>query len=104
MFDKIKKILGIGPKVDFGELIANGAVIVDVRSSGEYSFGHLNKSVNMPLDTLKVKLGKLKKDTPVITCCASGMRSSMAKKILLANGFKQVHNGGSWFNLKRYEE
>ena len=104
MFDAIKKILGIGPKVDLGELIVNGAVIVDVRSSGEYSSGHLKKSVNIPLDTLKIKLGKLKKETPVITCCASGMRSSMAKKTLLANGFVQVHNGGSWYNLKRYEK
>jgi phage shock protein E len=104
MFDTIKKILGIGSKVDLGEIIANGAVIVDVRSPGEYASGHLKKSVNMPLDTFKMKLAKLKKDTPVITCCASGVRSSMAKKILLANGFDQVHNGGSWYNLKRYEE
>lgn len=103
MFDSIKKLLGIGPKVDLGELIANGAIIVDVRSSGEYASGHLKRSVNIPLDTLKMKHGKLKKDTPVITCCASGMRSSIAKKILLASGFEQVHNGGSWYNLKRYE-
>ena len=103
MFEAIKKLLGIGPKVDLGELIANGAIIVDVRSSGEYVSGHLKRSVNIPLDTLKMKHGKLKKSTPVITCCASGMRSSTAKKILLSSGFEQVHNGGSWYNLKRYE-
>lgn len=104
MFDSIKKLLGLGPKVNLGELIANGAVIVDVRSSGEYASEHLKKSINIPLDTLKAKLGKLKKDTPVITCCASGMRSGMAKKMLLTNGFERVHNGGSWYNLKRYEQ
>ena len=103
MFEAIKKLLGIGPKVDLGELIANGAIIVDVRSSGEYASGHLKRSVNIPLDTLKMKHGKLKKSTPVITCCASGIRSSTAKKILLSSGFEQVHNGGSWYNLKRYE-
>jgi phage shock protein E len=104
MFNAIKKLLGIGPKVDLGELIARGAVIVDVRSPGEYTSGHLKKSINIPLDTLKMKFGKLKKDAVVITCCASGIRSSMAKKILLANGFVNVHNGGSWCNLKHYEE
>jgi rhodanese-related sulfurtransferase len=104
MLKAIKKLLGIGSKVDLGELIAGGAVIVDVRSPAEYASGHLKKSINLPLDTLKMRLGKLKKDATVITCCASCMRSSMAKKILLDNGFEQVHNGGSWYNLKHYEE
>ena len=104
MLNAIKKLLGIGPKVGLGELIAGGAVIVDVRSPAEYASGHLKKSINIPLDTLKMRLGQLKKDATVITCCASGMRSSMARKILLDNGFEQVHNGGSWYNLKHYEE
>ena len=104
MLNAIKKLLGIGSKVDLDGLIAGGAVIVDVRSPAEYASGHLKKSINIPLDTLEMRLGKLKKDARVITCCASGMRSSMARKILLDNGFEQVHNGGSWYNLKHYEE
>jgi len=39
----------------------------------------------------------------VITCCASGMRSGSAKSMLQSNGF-EVYNGGSWFNLKKYEK
>ena len=101
MFDSIKKLLGLGPNVNLGELIANGAVIVDVRSSGEYASGHLKKSINIPLDTLKAKLGKLKKDTPVITCCASGMRSASAKGILKSNGYQEVYNGGGWTSLQK---
>jgi len=104
MYNAIKKLLGIGPKIDLGELIAGGAVIVDVRSAGEYASGHLKMAINIPLDTLKMKLVKLEKDATVITCCASGVRSSIAKKILLANGFVHVHNGGSWYNLKQYEK
>jgi rhodanese-related sulfurtransferase len=50
------------------------------------------------------QLSKLKKETPVITCCASGMRSASAKSILKSNGFTEVHNGGSWMNLKRFEK
>jgi rhodanese-related sulfurtransferase len=49
-------------------------------------------------------MSKLKKDNPVITCCASGMRSGQAKTMLQANGFKEVYNAGSWYNLKKFEK
>jgi len=84
------------------ELLADGAQIVDVRSKGEYAGGHLRKSINIPLDQLKNNLGRLKKDKPVITCCASGMRSASAKSILKSNGFEEVKNGGGWTSLSRY--
>jgi len=102
MFDTIKKLLGIGPKADLGELISNGAVIIDVRTPAEYASGHLKKAMNIPLSTLQSRLPKLKKDKAVITCCASGMRSSTAKSVLKSNGF-EAYNGGSWHNLKKYE-
>lgn len=101
MFDKIKKALGIGPTVDYSTLVKNGAQIVDVRSKGEFSGGHIRGSLNIPVQELQNNLKKLKKDKPVITCCASGMRSASAKNILLQNGFKEVHNGGSWSSLER---
>jgi rhodanese-related sulfurtransferase len=103
MIEKIKKMLGIGPKTDLGTIIANGAVIIDVRTSGEYAGGHLKNSVNIPLDSLGSQMNKLKKDKPVITCCASGMRSGSAKSMLQSNGFNEVYNGGSWYNLKKFE-
>src|SRR4051794_36463015 len=103
MFGAIKKLLGFGPKADLSKIIANGAQIIDVRTPGEYSSGHLKTSVNIPLDTLQSRLAKLKKDQPVVTCCASGMRSTVAKNLLLSGGFNHVYNGGSWHNLKKYE-
>lgn len=103
MLQFIKKILGGGPKANIGELLANGAVILDVRSPGEYASGHIKGSLNIPLNALPMQMAKLKKDKPIITCCASGMRSGSAKSMLKANGFAEVHNGGSWFNLKKYE-
>jgi phage shock protein E len=102
MIETIKKLLGIGPKVDLGEVIANGAVIIDVRTTGEYAGGHLKNSVNIPLQALSSQMSKLKKDKPIITCCASGMRSGSARSVLQSNGFT-VYNGGSWYNLKKYE-
>ena len=104
MLATIKKLLGMGPKVDLGDVMARGGVIVDVRSTGEYAGGHVKGSMNIPLTSLGNNLGKLKKDVPVITCCASGMRSGSAKSMLQSQGFKEVYNGGSWMNLKRYEK
>ncbi|HVW15551.1 MAG TPA: rhodanese-like domain-containing protein [Mucilaginibacter sp.] len=103
MFEAIKKLFGARPKADLGKLIAEGAQIIDVRTPGEYASGHIKGSVNIPLTTLESRLGKLKKDRPVIICCATGMRSRSAATMLKSKGFRQVYNGGSWLNLKKYE-
>jgi rhodanese-related sulfurtransferase len=100
MLTLLKNLLGIGPKVDLNELMASGAVVVDVRTPAEYKDGHVKGSINLPLQTLGNNLNKLKKDQVIITCCRSGSRSDMAKRMLKANGFEQVHNGGAWTNLR----
>ena len=82
MINAIKNLFGFGTKVDYSDLVKQGAIILDVRSKGEYQSGHIKGSINIPLDTLNNNLNKLKKDKPIITCCASGMRSASAKSIL----------------------
>ncbi|MEI8278402.1 MAG: rhodanese-like domain-containing protein [Bacteroidota bacterium] len=104
MLQTIKKLLGIGPKADLADVMARGGIIIDVRTAGEYAGGHVKGSLNFPLNDLSSQMGKLKKDKPIITCCASGMRSGSAKSMLLSSGFQEVHNGGSWVNLKKYEK
>ena len=91
-----KTLFGIGgPKADLGQMIADGAVIVDVRSPEEYREGHVNGSINIPLDRLESQLNKLDKGKPVITCCRSGARSGMALDMLKRHGYEAV-NGGPW--------
>lgn len=99
MIGFIKQLFG-GKSMDYKELMAQGAVIVDVRTAAEFKSGHIHGSINLPLQTLSEQLNKLKKDKPVITCCASGMRSASAKSILRNAGFEQVYNGGGWSSLK----
>lgn len=99
MFKTIKSILGFGLKVDFKELLKQGAVIVDVRTKPEFKQGHIKKSINIPLDTIQNEFKKLNKNKPVITCCASGIRSWFAKNKLKGNGFTEVYNGGGWMRL-----
>ena len=100
MINAIKNLFGFGTKVDYAELVKQGAIILDVRSKGEYQNGHIKGSINISVDTLANNLGKLKKDKPIITCCASGMRSASAKSLLKSKGFTDVHNGGSWMTLQ----
>lgn len=99
MFESIKNLLGI-KTIDYAQLIREGAVILDVRTKGEYGSGHIRGSVNIPVDQLHKNLQKFKdKKRPIITCCESGMRSASAKGILKSNGFINVHNGGRWMSL-----
>jgi rhodanese-related sulfurtransferase len=101
MFNSIKEMLGFGPATDYAQLIKDGAMIVDVRTPGEYASGHIKGSVNIPVDQLRTGMSKLKnKQTPIITCCASGMRSATAKSILVSSGYDQVYNGGGWYGLQ----
>ncbi|GHB71320.1 rhodanese-like domain-containing protein [Persicitalea jodogahamensis] len=100
MLDFLKKMFNSGPKTDYRTLVANGAQIVDVRTNAEYQSGHLKGSVNVPLQTLSQNLSKIRKDKPVIVCCASGMRSGSAKGVLTSNGYDEVYNGGSWNSLQ----
>lgn len=102
MFTQLKQILGMGPSVDIGEMIRQGAIILDVRTKGEFQSGHAKGSINIPLQQLGSSLGKLDPAKPVITCCASGMRSGSAASLLRSHGFKTVHNGGSWQNVQRH--
>ncbi len=102
MINTLKKILGIGPKINYADLVKQGAIILDVRSKGEYLGGHIKGSINISVDQLSKNLAKLKdKNIPIITCCASGMRSASAKGILKSNGYKEVYNGGGWMSLQQ---
>lgn len=101
MITVIKKLLGLGDKTDFATLVKQGALIVDVRSKMEFDSGHIPGAVNIPLDTLNRNPAQLKdKNQPIITCCASGMRSGSALHILKSKGYTQVYNGGGWMSLK----
>ena len=90
-----------GPKVDLSAIKKEGAIILDVRTPGEFKGGHGKGSVNIPLDQVKGKIEKIKAyKKPIITCCASGMRSGSAASILKSNGV-EAYYGGSWSKADR---
>lgn len=101
MIKLLKNLFGLGPQTNYKELLLQGAKIIDVRSEGEYKTGHIKGSTNIPLQQLERNLSKLKKNEVLITCCASGMRSSEALRILKSKGYDHVYNGGGWTGLSR---
>lgn len=90
----------MGPKVDLKEICTKGAVILDVRTTGEFAQGHVKGAINIPLDRLQQQIKKLPKDKPVVACCLSGGRSGSAVSILKAEGY-EAYNGGGWSSLDR---
>jgi phage shock protein E len=101
MMEALKSLFGLGPKVDYAELVKKGAIVLDVRTKGEYSSGHIRGSLNIPVDQLSNNTNRFTdKNKTIITCCASGMRSGAAKSMLKSKGYTQVFNGGSWMSLQ----
>lgn len=99
MFDFIKSLFK--SNVDPAKLVKEGAVIVDVRTKGEFQAGHIEGSRNIPLDNIKKEVKLLKQlNKPVVTVCRSGNRSRMAKSLLAEAGV-EAYNGGAWTSLKR---
>ncbi len=100
MFDFLKKLVG-GESVNHKQLVAEGAIIIDVRSPSEFQSGHAKGAVNIPLDTLANNLTKIKGyKKPLVLCCASGMRSGRAASLLKSKGLTDVYNAGAWVNLR----
>lgn len=85
------------------QLVAAGAVVVDVRTPEEYAGGHLPTAVNLPVQTFAPadvdKLTGGDKSKPVVVYCASGKRSAKAKAALDAAGYTNVVNGGGYDDL-----
>ena len=65
--------------------------LVDVREMEEHIIGNIG-GMNIPLSGLEDGISVLKKDTPTIVYCASGVRSMHAAKMLLNNGFSAIMN------------
>ncbi len=96
LFSNIKEMIS-GPKVDYAELLANGAVVIDVRSPGEFYMGNKKGSLNIPLQDLAGKVNKYK-NKEVILVCQSGMRAASAKGLFEKAGIK-AYNAGNWKNV-----
>ena len=98
MLDFLRKLFG---GTDLKPIIKKGAVIVDVRTVKEFQGGSAEGAINIPLGDFGKNIDKMKKmKKPIITCCASGMRSGAAKKQLESYRI-EAYNGGSWQSVNK---
>lgn len=88
--------------VNYKELLEDGAILIDVRSAGEYARGCLPNAISIPIGMdfgertrELVESGKV-----LIVYCVTGARSSGAKRRLLDIGAKEVYNLGSFSNYE----
>ncbi len=88
-------------KIDLNAMLKEGAIIIDVRSPQEFRSGHARHAVNIPLGSIPAQVEKIRKhQKPIITCCASGIRSARAASQLRAANIQAV-NGGAWQKVER---
>ena len=82
---------------DTDNLPRDGSVtLLDTRTVWEYTQGHIDGFVNIPVDELRERLGELDKGKPVYVICQSGLRSYIACRILAGNGFECYNFSGGF--------
>ncbi|MCB9598187.1 MAG: rhodanese-like domain-containing protein [Sandaracinaceae bacterium] len=81
------------PAEDPHAMVAEGATLLDVRTPGEFSSGHIEGAVNIPISELGQRMEEVPTDHSVVVYCLSGGRSASAASMLRSHGY-QVHDLG----------
>ena len=71
-------------------------VLLDVRTVGEFSMGHIDGFKNIPVDELREQISEIEKGKPVYLICQSGLRSYIASRILEGNGYETYNFSGGF--------
>jgi len=76
----------------------NNVTLLDVRSTGEFQRGHIQKAILIPVEILSKNISKLQKEknTTIIVYCQTGSRSVRASRILVKNGFRPLNVKGGF--------
>jgi len=72
--------------------LAQGAILIDVRTADEYSQSHVAGSILIPLEELPQRLGEVPHDKQILVICRSGVRSARGRDILITAGFSPVES------------
>jgi phage shock protein E len=94
---------GRANKADLPQLIKDGALLIDARSSQEFAGGHIEGAVNIPHNVMAqtIHTQTTDKNRSIVIYCHSGMRSAMAVAALKRAGYAVVENGGGIEKLRR---
>ncbi|MBN2686460.1 MAG: rhodanese-like domain-containing protein [Pontiellaceae bacterium] len=94
---------GADRSIDIPALVRDGALIIDVRTAGEFASGHIEGAINIPYDVIGKEIEHYapERDRSILVYCRSGNRSSHAKQTLHNMGYTQVSNGGGYAFMRR---
>lgn len=95
--------MGGADQAEVWRKIKEGALVIDVRTDGEFRSGHLEGALNIPYEQTEalVKAVGQDKSRSVIVYCRSGRRSGLAQRALQDQGYQHVINGGGYHSLKK---
>jgi NADPH-dependent 2,4-dienoyl-CoA reductase/sulfur reductase-like enzyme/rhodanese-related sulfurtransferase len=98
---------GDHPQATIEQLSENDAaglrpLVLDVRTSEEFTAGHIPGAVSLPIDELRSRLDELPRDRPIVTYCEVGQRGYLATRILIQSGFDAVNLGGGFHTYQAY--
>ena len=93
----VKRLIQISPATA-REWLSKGALVIDVRSEGEFHERHLKGAINVPLNRLGDEIARRfpNKEQAFLLHCLSGMRSGMGTTTLKKLGYQHVFNLGSY--------
>jgi len=87
------------------ELAKENVFVLDVRTNSEYRRGSIPRAVNIPVDSLRTHINEIPPNKTIIIYCREGVRSYIAQRILLQNGFKNILNlSGGYTSYKNFYE
>lgn len=78
--------------------------VLDARTKGEYESGHFSEAINIPVDELRENMDKLDKNKEILVYCKTGVRSYIACRVLIQNGFKVKNIMGGYNLYKEIEK
>ena len=74
----------------------DNVTLLDVRTEFEYRLSHVEGFINIPVDDLRERIGEIEPEKPVYIMCQSGLRSYIACRILMQNGFDCYNFSGGY--------
>lgn len=76
--------------------VTDDDLMLDVRTPGEYKAGHLPNAVNIPVDSLRERLGEIDASKKIFIYCGIGLRGYVAQRILTAHGLASKNLSGGY--------
>ncbi len=103
VFIVLKQLLSHNISLDDARAkLSEGAVLIDVRTPGEFTAGRLDRAINIPLHELeKISQVISDKSQPILLYCHSGSRAAAACSRLRRMGYSNVSNVGSYSRTRK---